>query len=376
MKAVLGMRGSVTRAGRGWSTARGVAATIAGLTVALVTAPMTKAAETVVHQRSGGRTAYVEAASYDGCAYGYIFASPSTFQMVSKAAGGKTTVTDSSVMDAYVYGENYCVGTFFYAEFDAVALTSSQFQLAPSLTQAALHGDINASWGYLYDGGPDYTDLAGVPIAFALQWQGTGTGPTARTPTHSRGSWQTTVNATGTTVGAIASGFVSVGGFTVNVDSLNQYAVMSQNLRVSTAIKRNYPMVIPAGKTVSLTNATLNACDPLTYGYQVNDGALVPVGSKTSFCGTQPVGDVTIGPFAQRSVLRIYVLDKSAISCSDYPSNYTYFSDGLHGLVTGKDPWQVDITDSGIGCSSPADEIRLPDAPGQGNLNVTVVTGP
>jgi hypothetical protein len=186
----------------------------------------------------------------------------------------------------------------------------------------------------------------------------------------------TVVNATGATVEAIASGFVSTGTTTAILNGANQYALLSQNLKVSTLIKRHYPIVIPAGQTVSLTNATFNACDPLTYGYQVNDGALVPVGSKNGVCGTQAVNDVTIGPFARRSVLRIYILDQSASACSGYPTNYTYFSDGFHGLVTGTDPWQVDITDSGIGCSSPADQLRLPDAPGQGNLNVTVVTGP
>jgi len=156
----------------------------------------------------------------------------------------------------------------------------------------------------------------------------------------------------------------------------NEYVVISRNLKVSTVMKRNLPIVIPSGKTVSLTSATLNACDPLTYGYQVNDGPLVPVGSKGWTCTSQPVNDVTIGPFATQSVLRLYVLDQSAYYCSEYPTSYTFFSDGLHGLVTGTDPWQVDITDSGIGCTSPADQLRLPDAPGQGNLNVTVVTGP
>jgi hypothetical protein len=301
-----------------------VVATIAGLGVALVTATMVQGAETVIHQTSGGRSAYVDSSLWDQCGDKSLSMNPSTYQMVSKAPGGKVTVTDASVLNGWAYGYDYCAGIFWQVEFDAVALTESQFQLDSSLNQATLQGDVAASWGYAYNwNNDDFVDLAGAPISLAIQWQGTGTGPAPHTPTHLRGSWVSTVNGTGATVAAIASGFVSTGVQTANIGDQSQYAVLSQNLKVSTVIKRNYPIVIPAGQTVSLTNATLSACDPLTYGYQVNDGALVPVGSMTGVCGTQAVNDVTIGPFAHRSVLRIYVLDQSASSCSGYPTNYT-----------------------------------------------------
>lgn len=345
--------------------------------MALLATGVLHGAETVVHQRSGGSSAYVESYGWDACSDRYVLANPSTYQMVSKAAGGKTTVTDASMLNAYVFANNWCTGAVSFAEFDAIPLTEPQFQLDAALNQATLQGALTVSWGYTFDENGNYIDLTGAPMSFAIQWQSTGTGPTAHTPTHFRGgSAVSTVNQTGTTVAAIASGFVSSAFSSATIANDYQYAVLSRNLKVSTTVKRSVPMIIPAGKTVSLTSATLNACDPLTYGYQINDGPLVPVGSKGWTCTSQPVSDVTIGPFATRSVLRLYVFDQSAYYCSDYPTNYTFFSDGLHGLVTGSDPWQVDIMDSGEGCTSPADQLRLPDAPGQGNLNVTVVTGP
>lgn len=359
------------------SKTRDVAVTIAGLSVALLTAPMLQGAETVVHQTSGGRSAYVDSYEWDQCGERTVSANPSTYQMVSKGTGGKTTVADASTLNAWAGGSDYCTGIYWFVEFDAVALTASQFHLDSALNQATLQGDVAASWGYSWNGNGDFVDLTGTPVSFAIQWQGTGTGPTAPKPTRKRvGSSISIVNATATTVEAIASGSVSSGAHVAILNLEAEYALLSQNLKVSTTIKRNYPIVVPAGQTVSLTNATLSACDALTYGYQVNDGPLVAVGSKIYSCSIQPVSDVTIGPFAQQSVLRIYLLDQSAAYCEGYPTSYTFFSDGLHGLVTGKGPWQVDIMDTYGDCGLAADQIRLPDAPGQGNLNVTVVTGP
>jgi hypothetical protein len=76
---------------------------------------------------------------------------------------------------------------------------------------------------------------------------------------------------------------------------------------VSTAINRAKPIVIPAGRSATLTNATMSACDRLTCGYQLNAGPLVTVGSRsTNNCGPpETLPDVTVGPFADATVLRV-----------------------------------------------------------------------
>ena len=134
-------------------------------------------------------------------------------------------------------------------------------------------------------------------------------------------------------------------------------------------------IVIPAGQEVTLEFASFSACNQLSYGYQVNLGANFIVDSKAYGCASElAVGGITIGPFPTAVLLRVFLTD---VSCGD-----TFFSDGNHALVTGTDPWLVDIADSGglPGCGA-GDVPRPPDVPllgggFRGNLRVTVHTGP
>jgi hypothetical protein len=126
-------------------------------------------------------------------------------------------------------------------------------------------------------------------------------------------------------------------------------------------------IVIPAGDVVTLSGAAFSACDALQYGYQLNFGPNVPVDSKGPVCTTIPASGAQFGPFISDTTLRIFLTD---VTCSD-----TFYSDGVHALVTGSNPLTVDITDSGICTSGPSDP-RPPGGPGQGNLTVTVTIAP
>ena len=126
-------------------------------------------------------------------------------------------------------------------------------------------------------------------------------------------------------------------------------------------------IVIPAGNVVNLTGASFSACDALQYGYQLSLGPNVPLGSKDDTCETIPTAGAVIGPFVFDTTLRIFLTD---VTCGD-----TFYSDGVHALITGSNPFTVDITDSGICTSGPSDP-RPPPGPGQGNLTVTVTVHP
>jgi hypothetical protein len=112
-----------------------------------------------------------------------------------------------------------------------------------------------------------------------------------------------------------------------------------------------------------LANASFSACDPLTYGYQLDAGANVSVASKPFACETVPAAGATIGPFPTAELLRVFLTDELC--------PVTFYSDGNHALVTGSNPFRVDITDSGFCTSGPGDP-RPPALPGGGNLDVTV----
>ena len=71
-------------------------------------------------------------------------------------------------------------------------------------------------------------------------------------------------------------------------------------------------IVIPAGKVATLSNANWNLlpCDALTYGYQLNLGANVPLASKPGgSCVNGAAAGATIGPFPTASLLRIFLTD-------------------------------------------------------------------
>jgi hypothetical protein len=122
-------------------------------------------------------------------------------------------------------------------------------------------------------------------------------------------------------------------------------------------------IIIPAGHTATLSNASFSACDPLTYGYQLDVGANVPVDSKPFGCETVPALGATVGPFPTAELLRVFLTDDLC--------PVTYYSDGNHALVTGTNPFLVDITDSFFCAFGPSDP-RPPPGPGAGNLDVIV----
>jgi hypothetical protein len=136
-------------------------------------------------------------------------------------------------------------------------------------------------------------------------------------------------------------------------------------------------IIIPAGKVATLSNAHwfLTPCDRLTYGYQLNLGALVPLASKPVGCFNASVAGATIGPFPTASLLRIFLTDTgTGIPSSGGTCNYTYFSDGVHALVTGTNPYTVDIRDSFFCQLDPTEPYvpYQPSAPGLGNISLTV----
>lgn len=131
-------------------------------------------------------------------------------------------------------------------------------------------------------------------------------------------------------------------------------------------------IVIPAGRTATISNArwNLRPCDALTYGYQLDFGANVPLASNQGgLCLNADLPNATIGPFAKTTLLRIFLTD------SGYPGaltscDYTFYSDGAHALVTGSNPWQIDIADSDF-CTAPPTSADAP-GPGGGNLDLTL----
>ena len=136
-------------------------------------------------------------------------------------------------------------------------------------------------------------------------------------------------------------------------------------------------IIIPAGQTATFTNVhwALTPCDRLTYGYQLNLGALVPLASKPVGCFDAALPNVTIGPYPTATLLRIFLTDiGTGIPSSGGSCNYTFFSDGVHALVTGTNPYTVDIRDSFFCQLSPTQPYvpYAPSAPGLGNISLIV----
>jgi hypothetical protein len=132
-------------------------------------------------------------------------------------------------------------------------------------------------------------------------------------------------------------------------------------------------IIIPAGKVATLSGArwTNTPCDALTYGYQLNLGANVPLASKPGGpCINALLPGATIGPFRTATLLRIFLRDvghpPTGRNC-----DYTFYSDGSHARVTGLNPYIVDISDSFF-CQRPPTVPAIPGGVGLGNLNVTV----
>lgn len=136
--------------------------------------------------------------------------------------------------------------------------------------------------------------------------------------------------------------------------------------------------VLPAGAIATILDAhwNLDPCDALTYGYQLDGGALVTLASKPGgVCENGNLPGATIGPFPTTRLLRIFLTDRGNPAADVY-CEYTFYSDGSHALVSGSNPWQVAIRDSS-GCRAVPSTPLAPSSPDKGNLEliVTVANG-
>jgi hypothetical protein len=131
---------------------------------------------------------------------------------------------------------------------------------------------------------------------------------------------------------------------------------------------------IPVGGSATISNAEFSACDPLAYGYQLSSNGStsspVQIDSKVFDCSsaTTPApiaGTTTIGPVTSPTTLAIYLTD----SYAGLASPVTYYSYGNHALVSGMNPYTVDIDDSDEG--SMISTMRSPTE-GHGNITLTV----
>jgi hypothetical protein len=370
--------------------ARSRLAVLAFLTLALLTGLLAirshpADAATPIIQNSSGQTATFEdeALSPDSCVYTQTWVSVTGSRSVSTTAGGPADVTKQTLLNAYAEEFNWCTYQYREAWWEDVPLAPSQFRIDNALNQAVLSGTIPASGGDGCDAGGNCDGTAGTGT-FNITWQRTGDQLIAPSHGTSHGAGPNTVNMefSGQGYAATANGSIAlngVGGGLVPVSSTNDDynnqdgAYLSRNMSVSVLVLRPQSITLPAGDTLTFHNTVLSACDPLTWGYQLDDGADVPLGGKGSDCGRDANADTTIGPFAQDTSVRVWLTDDSAQYCGGFPAAFTYYFDGVHALVTGSGTYQVDIMDSGGGCSIPADQLRLPTGPGQGNLSVQLI---
>jgi hypothetical protein len=125
--------------------------------------------------------------------------------------------------------------------------------------------------------------------------------------------------------------------------------------------------VIPAGATATFTDAEFSACNSLSWGYQLDGGVNQVQATKSYGCFSTPEPDVTVGPFAVPTTLRVFMTDNTC--------NFTYYSDGLpvdHVVVEGSDPYSLRFADAGGFCErtfTPAGEFE------GFNFRVTLTTG-
>jgi len=103
--------------------------------------------------------------------------------------------------------------------------------------------------------------------------------------------------------------------------------------------------IIPAGSTASFTNVQFGACNNLSWGYQLNGGPNHVQFTFAGGCGSGSAPDVTIGPFAATTALRVFLTDNTC--------TFTYYSDGLpvdHVVVEGSNPYSLRFADAGGFC--------------------------
>ncbi|MEA2125078.1 MAG: hypothetical protein QOI80_1860 [Solirubrobacteraceae bacterium] len=124
--------------------------------------------------------------------------------------------------------------------------------------------------------------------------------------------------------------------------------------------------ILKAGHTATLSNAVLQACDPLAYGYAF-DNNRTEVDSYPGGCGSKAAAGATIGPYNNARTIHVYLEDRY-----NNPSDIFYSDNPNHAIVAGSNPYQVSIGDSFFGTSGPGQPYPFPFTIGNGNLNVTV----
>lgn len=160
---------------------------------------------------------------------------------------------------------------------------------------------------------------------------------------------------------------------------------------------------VPNGDTVSLTNMSLNGCDPLTATLDFRPmtagaAAISPLAlGSQSGCGTTNLSDKSWSNTTGGDVA--VTLDLNDTACSTYRISTVnlddhYYSDTTsivpdansgngspvytnvnHAAVTGAGPWSVAITDSD-GCGGSYNTWRVPRAGDTGALLATVAIAP
>jgi hypothetical protein len=103
--------------------------------------------------------------------------------------------------------------------------------------------------------------------------------------------------------------------------------------------------IIPIGSTANFTNISFGACNSLSWGYQLNGGSNQVQATFPGGCGGGSAPNVTIGPFATPTTLRVFMTDNHC--------HFTYYSDGTpvdHVIVSGSNPWSLRFADSGGFC--------------------------
>jgi len=111
--------------------------------------------------------------------------------------------------------------------------------------------------------------------------------------------------------------------------------------------------IIPVGSTASFTNVQFGACNSLTWGYQLNAGPNQDQFTFGGGCGTGTGPNVTIGPFATPTTLRVFMTDNHCV--------FTYYSDGTpvdHVIVSGSNPYSLRFADSGGFCENKTNTLN------------------
>ena len=103
--------------------------------------------------------------------------------------------------------------------------------------------------------------------------------------------------------------------------------------------------VVAPGSMATFTSISFSACNSLTWGYQLNGGSGQAQFIFPGGCGSGTGPNVTIGPFAAPTAVRVFMTDNHC--------HVTYFSDGTpldHVIVTGSNPFSLRFADGGGGC--------------------------